>query len=88
MNPSQFFDSIAIQPEDYENLTVEEAYRTGLEMGCFVQSVSIAQTMEGSCAIRIPSDRAERAKQFLEDSDIEHRFSWINDDVMLVRLTE
>jgi len=88
MPAREFFDIVVITPEDYEGLSPEEAYRTGLEMGCFVQSVAIARNMEGPCAIRIPSDRAERAKTFLEDAKIGYTINWINDDVMLVRLEE
>ena len=88
MDPREFFDVIILTPKDYEGLTPEEAYKTGMEMGCFVQSVAIAQNMDAPCAIRIPSDRASRVKEFLELANIEYRMNWINDDVMLVTLEE
>ena len=88
MHPKEFFDVVAITPEDYRGMEPEEAYRTGMEMGCFIQSVSIAQNMDGPCAIRIPSDRAERAKKFLDESNIAHKLRWENDDVMIVTLDE
>ena len=88
MPPNEFFDIVVLTPKDYEGLSPEEAYRTGIEMGCFVQSVAIARNTEGPCAIRIPSDRAGRAKAFLEEAKIGYTINWINDDVMLVRLKE
>lgn len=86
--PNEFFDAVILSPKDYKGLSVEEAYRVGMEMGCFIQSVAIARNMDGPCAIRIPSDRAERAKAFLEESDIKYSMNWVNDDVMIVRLLE
>lgn len=87
-DPRQFFDLILLSPKDYEGLKPEEAYRIGMEMGCFVQSVAIAKNMDGPCAIRIPSDRASRAEAFLKESGIPYKIAWINDDVKLIRLTE
>jgi len=87
-DPREFFDLVLLSPKDYEGLEPEEAYRIGMEMGCFIQSVAIAKNMDGPCAIKIPSDRADRAESFLKDSGIDYTIVWINDDVKLIRLTE
>ena len=86
MTAREFFDVVVLGPEDYEGMGPAEAYRTGMEMGCFIQSVAIAKNMDGPCAISIPSERAGKAKEFLDKSDIDHTINWVNDDVMLVRL--
>lgn len=80
----KFFDLVPVASSDYEGLDPSEAYACGLEVGCFIQAVSISQQVGETLKIRIPSERASLIAQLLERLGEEGQFYWVNDDVMRV----
>ena len=81
---SQHFDVIGIREEDYRGLSPKEAYSRGVEIGCFIQAVSLSKQCDETLRIKIPSEQAERVLRVLESLEEEGKFFWINDDVMEV----
>ena len=78
------FDVIGIKEEDYRGLTPKEAYSRGVEIGCFIQAVSLSKQCDETLRIKIPSEQAKRVADILERLDEEGQFFWVNDDVMEV----
>ena len=78
------FDVIGIKEEDYRGLTPKEAYSRGVEIGCFIQAVSLSKQCGETLRIKIPSEQAKRVADILERLDEEGQFFWVNDDVMEV----
>ena len=76
------FDVIGIKEEDYRGLTPKEAYSRGVEIGCFIQAVSLSKQCGETLRIKIPSEQAKRVADILERLDEEGQFFWVNDDVM------
>ena len=82
---AQHFDIIGIKEEDYRGLSPQDAYSRGVEIGCFIQAVSLSKQCEETLRIKIPSEQAERIVGILERlGEEEATFYWINDDVMEV----
>ena len=81
---AQHFDVIGIREEDYRGLSPKEAYSRGVEIGCFIQAVSLSKQCDETLRIKIPSEQAERVLRVLESLEEEGKFFWINDDVMEV----
>lgn len=81
---AQHFDVIGIREEDYRGLSPKEAYSRGVEIGCFIQAVSLSKQCDETLRIKIPSEQAERVLGVLERLEEEGKFFWINDDVMEV----
>jgi hypothetical protein len=83
-NKEHFFEIVPVSNEDWEGLSPSEAYACGLEIGCFIQAVTLSKSVDETLKIQIPSERSGRVKTVLERLGEEGKFYWINDDVMLV----